>query len=111
MPIVEATDADFERLLADHENVVVKYFADWCGYCRLFAPRFGQLAALPRYAGLTFVQVNAELNPQARRLGRVSYLPFFATFRHGRLVESLSSTDVAVVAGLLDQLTGPATQP
>ncbi|GAA4357639.1 thioredoxin [Hymenobacter saemangeumensis] len=102
MNVMEATDANFQQLLAEHDKVVVKYYADWCGHCRLFAPRYEHLAE--QYPGLTFVKVNAETNPLARRLGQVHDLPFFAAFREGQLVDFLSTMQEQDVAGLLDSL-------
>jgi thioredoxin 1 len=36
--VTVSTDADFNSLINSNEKVVVKYFANWCGSCRLFAP-------------------------------------------------------------------------
>ncbi len=32
-----STDNDFESLLKSNSKVIVKYYADWCGSCKLFA--------------------------------------------------------------------------
>jgi len=109
--VTEATDADFQHLLATHEKVVVKYFADWCGYCRLFAPRYADLAGQAPYQGITFLKVNAETNPLARRLGQVNHLPWFAAFERGQLVNFLSTNDEAVVKELLDSLLAAGLLP
>lgn len=67
--------------------VVVKYYADWCGACRLFSPKFRKMADDARFAGVQFLDVNAETSPEARKLAGVSNLPFFATFKNGQLVK------------------------
>ncbi|HHG83596.1 MAG TPA: thioredoxin [Bacteroidetes bacterium] len=87
MAVIIKTDADFEATLADNAKVVVKYYADWCGQCRLFAPKFRRMSDDDRFSDVIFVDINAEENPNARKLAGVSNLPFFATFKDGKLVE------------------------
>lgn len=104
MAIVKATDADFQNLLAEHEKVVVKYYADWCGSCRLFAPKFKKLSESDRFLGVTFLDVNAETDQQARKLANVTNLPFFAAFRDGQLVGTVSATKEEAVTDLINRL-------
>jgi len=86
-PIV-ASDATYTDLLKEHPNVIVKFYADWCGSCRLFAPKFKRLAKDESFSGVTFLDVNAEHNPEFRKLAGVTNLPFFATFQNGELKEA-----------------------
>ncbi|WP_369750991.1 thioredoxin family protein [Pontibacter sp. BAB1700] len=44
MAVIVATDNDFNNVLNSNQNVVVKYYADWCGSCRLFAPKFKRMS-------------------------------------------------------------------
>jgi thiol-disulfide isomerase/thioredoxin len=102
MPVTKATDADFRQLLDQHEKVVVKYYADWCGNCRLFSPKFKRLSeAEPEVA---FLDVNAETSPEARKLANVTNLPYFAVFRNGELVETLAASKEEAVVELISKL-------
>jgi len=92
MAIIQATDQDFQDVIQNNERVVVKYFADWCGNCRLFSPKFKRMADNEEFAGVTFVDVNAENSPEARKLAGVSNLPFFAVFKNGELVEGAATS-------------------
>lgn len=92
MAIIQATDADFQNVLQSNERVVVKYFADWCGNCRLFSPKFKRMADQEEFAGVAFVDVNAETSPEARKVAGVSNLPFFAVFKNGTLVEGAATS-------------------
>ena len=53
-----ATDNDFKTSISQNEKVVVKYFAGWCGSCRLFAPKFRRLSADDRFDSVKFLDVN-----------------------------------------------------
>lgn len=104
MAVIKATDADFQDLLRQHDKVVVKYYADWCGSCRLFSPKFKRLSDDTDFGGVAFLDVNAETDQEARRLAGVTNLPFFATFRNGELVSTVSTSKEEAVRELLSQL-------
>lgn len=99
------TDTDFTQALAANEKVIVKYFADWCGSCKLFAPKYKRLSGDERFSGIAFLEVNAEQNPEARKLAGVDNLPFFATFKNGNLIAAQSTSKeenvVELLAGLI----------
>jgi thioredoxin 1 len=104
MSVNQISDAEFSEQIAAHDKVVVKYFADWCGSCKLFAPKYKRLAADERFSGVAFLDVNAEKNPQARKAAGVTTLPYFAIFRNGQLVESITTSKEEVVVELINKL-------
>ena len=104
MALIKSTDSDFESLLQQNERVVVKYYADWCGNCKLFAPKFRRLSDDERFKAITFIDVNAEENPIARNIAGVNNLPFFATFKNGGLVDTLAASKEESVVGIISNL-------
>jgi thiol-disulfide isomerase/thioredoxin len=104
MAIVQTSDANFSTLLSENEKVIVKYFADWCGSCKLFAPKYRRLSDDERFKDVTFLDVNAEENPESRKIAGVTNLPFFAIFKNGELVETLSASKEDSVVALIDKL-------
>ena len=104
MAVVAASDADFKDLLSQNDKVVVKYFAGWCGACRLFAPKYKRLAGDEKFEGVTFLDVNAEESPEARKLGGVTNLPFFAVFKNGELVESKATAKEEALVEMIEKL-------
>lgn len=99
-----STDADFETLIKSKDKVIVKYFADWCGSCKLFAPKYKRHAADENNADILFLDVNAEENEIARNLGGVDNLPFFATFKNGVLLEGTATSKEEYLQKMLDDL-------
>lgn len=104
MEIIKSSDSDFEQLVASSPKVIVKFYADWCGSCKLFAPKFKRMAKDQQYENVTFVEVNAEENPKARELAKVTNLPYFATFKNGNLENTISASKEEAVASLIATL-------
>lgn len=98
------TDANFKEEINSNEKVIVKYFADWCGSCKLFAPKFRRLSETADYSSVKFLDINAEENPEARKLAGVSNLPFFAVFKNGELVAGDTTAKEETVVGMLQQI-------
>lgn len=104
MPVILSSDTDFSDLLSAHEKVVVKFYADWCGSCKLFSPKFKRLSDDERFAGTVFLDVDAEKNESARKLAGVDNLPFFATFKNGQLQEATATSKEETLVAMLEKL-------
>ena len=104
MAVQTIEDPAFGALLAQNAQVVVKYYADWCGSCKLFAPKFKRLSDEAAFTHVTFVEVNAEHSPEARKAAGVSNLPFIATFRNGKLVEGVSTNKEEAARDIITRL-------
>lgn len=104
MSIQVSSDVDFKEALSGNEKVVVKYFANWCGSCKLFAPKYRRLSADERFSDVKFLDVNAEENPEARKLAGVNSLPFFAVFKNGELVEGAATSLEPKVVEMIESL-------
>ncbi len=104
MPVIKKTDADFTSALQNSSASIVKYYADWCGSCKLISPKFRRLSEDERFHDVQFLEVNAEENPAARQLAGVNNLPFFATFRNDQLAEGQASSKEESIVELLENL-------
>ena len=104
MPVINSSDQSLTEEIKQHDKVIVKYFADWCGSCKLFSPKFRRLSEDERFRDVLFLDVNAEHNPEARKLANVDTLPFFATFRNGELVEAKSTSKEETVVEMLQNV-------
>lgn len=104
MAVIKTTDSDFTAALAAKPLSIVKYYADWCGSCKLIAPKFRRFSEDERFSGVQFLEVNAEENPDARKRAGVNNLPFFATFRGEQLAEGQATNREESIVELLTNL-------
>ena len=104
MAVTVVNDDVFTNEIQTHSLVVVKYYADWCGACKLFAPKFRRLSEDARFSSVRFLDVNAEENENARKMAGVDNLPFFAIIKNGELVEGQSTSKEENVVAMLEKL-------
>jgi thiol-disulfide isomerase/thioredoxin len=104
MPVLNVNDASFKEELSSNNKVVVKYYADWCGSCKLIAPKFRRFSDDERFTGIKFLEVNAEEQEQARKVAGVDNLPFFAVFANGELVKGTATSKEEKIIELISLL-------
>jgi thioredoxin 1 len=82
---VQLTDADFEeKVLKSAEPVLVDYWAEWCGPCKMIAPVLEEIAA--EYAGkLTVAKLNIDDNPTTPQRFGVRGIPTLMLFKNGEV--------------------------
>ena len=75
-------------VLKASEPVVVDFYADWCGPCRMMTPVVEQLAG--EYAGkVTIGKLDVDVNQDIAIRYGVMGIPTLGLFRGGKLVDRL----------------------
>ena len=83
------TDANFEeKVLKSDKPVLVDFYADWCGPCKMMAPAVEAMSE--KYADQLVVgKLNVDENMNSARAYRVRSIPYMAVFKGGEVVNSL----------------------
>ena len=82
----QVTDATFETdVLGSSVPVLVDYWAEWCGPCKMISPMLEETAAT--YAGrLSLAKLNVDENPKAPSQYHVRSIPTLMLFKGGQPV-------------------------
>ncbi|MFC0262929.1 thioredoxin family protein [Fontibacter flavus] len=96
-----ATDT-LQEVVNENEKVIVQYGATWCGNCRIMKPKMKRLSG--DYEGITFIYIDAEKNPESRKLAQVTNLPTFAAFKGGQLVNQTQTNKEDILKSLIDEI-------
>ena len=86
MASVELTAENFDNTITGNDIVVVDFWADWCGPCKMFAPTFE--AASEKNPEVVFGKVDTEAQQSLAAAASIQSIPTLMIFRDSILLFS-----------------------
>ncbi|HAX72870.1 MAG TPA: thioredoxin [Firmicutes bacterium] len=101
MSVIYCTDGDFKEV-TDSGVVLVDFYADWCGPCKMIAPLLDELAV--EYDGKAkIVKVNVDECPVTAASYKIMSIPTLLLIKDGTVVEQVVGFQPKpALKGLLD---------
>ena len=85
MAVGKVSDADFEsEVLKATAPVVVDFWAEWCGPCRMIAPALEEISGSLN-GKVKIVKLNVDENPQTASKYGVMSIPTLMLFKNGEM--------------------------
>jgi len=85
MGVSKVSDSDFEaQVLKSTEPVVVDFWAEWCGPCKMIAPALEEIAGTMN-GKVKIVKLNVDENPQTAAKYGIMSIPTLMLFKNGEL--------------------------
>ncbi|MCU1457098.1 MAG: thioredoxin [Actinomycetia bacterium] len=87
--ILTVSDATFDETVVGSDTpVVVDFWAEWCGPCKMIAPTLEEIASENR-GKLSIAKLNVDDNPETARRFDVMSIPTLIVFQNGEAKKRL----------------------
>lgn len=99
MATTDLNQESFQETIEGNDIVLVDWWADWCGPCKMFAPVYDEVSQ--QHDDIVFGKIDTEDQQQLAAAAGISSIPTLMAFRENVLVFSQPG---AINAQQLDQL-------
>lgn len=83
---IELNDSNFDQVVNSEKPVLVDFWAEWCGPCKMIGPLVEELAG--EYEGKAVIaKLNVDENPDVTARYGIRNIPTLLVFKKGQIVD------------------------
>lgn len=86
MAVITLTSDNFDEVISSNPIVLVDFWAEWCGPCRILSPVIDEIAE--ENVNITVGKVNVDEEMELAQQFGVMSIPMIAVFKNGELAET-----------------------
>ena len=103
--IIPLTDANYTEFMKENKQVLILFYAPWCGHCKAFAPEYSKIADAIKEQGIKVVtaRVNAEENDVTSQLNNIEGFPTLKLYVDNEISEYEGDRTVDKVLSFIDK--------
>ncbi|MBO5744700.1 MAG: thioredoxin [Clostridia bacterium] len=101
MPVLKITKDNFETVRASDKTVLIDFFADWCGPCRMVSPIIDEIAE--ERDDILVCKINVDDEPELASQFEVFSIPTLVVMKNGEVANvSTGARPKNAILALLD---------
>ena len=88
MEVKELITVNFENVIKAQKLVIVDFYADWCGPCKMLSPVIANIAK--EFPNINFYKVNVDRESVLARKMNIQSIPTVMFYKQGQLVNQFT---------------------
>ena len=105
MSVIKVTKQNFDEIIKNEKPILLDFYADWCGPCKMLAPIIDEIAE--ERSDISVVKVNVDDEPELAEEFGVFSIPTLVILKNGELAhQSAGARPKEQILKLLDESIG-----
>eukprot|EP00924_Labyrinthula_sp_SR-Ha-C_P002251 snap_masked-scaffold_19-processed-gene-5.27-mRNA-1 protein AED:0.16 eAED:0.16 QI:0/-1/0/1/-1/1/1/0/110 len=104
--VIHLTNLDaLNKLLEAGKTVLIDFYADWCGPCRMISPKFNDMAASSSNDNMVFAKVDVDSVHDIAQKYEIRAMPTFIALKGSETIDTVVGADPNKLAALVEKAT------